>query len=112
MHPRPCHIQLSLPLPRADYRVFVTAVRLLRRVMGRKAPDALALIQSNLRDRDATGLADDYLDSIRWPCSAGRVVSLRRARRSVRITVAAPVPKKTPCLSVGRNRPPADPSRN
>ena len=49
--------------------------------MGRSAPEVKALIQFNLQDRDATGLADDYLDAIRWPSSAGRVVSLRWRRQ-------------------------------
>ena len=55
--------------------------------MGRNAPNVLTLIQFNLHDRDATGIADDFLDAMRWPNSAGRVVTLRRRRkpgRSVR----------------------------
>lgn len=52
---------------------------------------------------DATGIADDYLDSVRWPRKAGRVVALRRSdlsplrrnRRRLRLPVQ-----------------PVDPSRN
>ena len=52
--------------------------------MGRSAPDVLTLIQFNLQDRDAIGIADDYLDAIRWPSSAGRVVTLKRRRKPSR----------------------------
>ena len=79
LSPRP--VQLSLALPAADYRAYVAATRILNRIMGRKAPDALALIQHNLSKRDSTGVADDYLDSIGWPLTAGRAVSVRRSPR-------------------------------
>lgn len=71
-------LRITLNLRRRDYRSFTGAARLLRRIMSRGAPDARTLMAHNLQNRDATGLADDYLDSIRWPHEAGRVVSLRR----------------------------------
>ena len=78
-------VQLTLALPPADYRAYVAAARILARIMGRKAPDALALIHHNLVKRDPTGVADDYLDSIGWPLAAGRAISVRRpARKPVR----------------------------
>src|ERR1035437_6359473 len=114
-HHRPL-IRISLAFAPADYRVFVTAVRQLRRIMGRNAPDVLTLIQFNLHDRDATGVADDYLDAMRWPNAAGRVVSLRRRRksnrRSVRLkahTLPLAFATKTPAPHAG---PPGDPSLN
>jgi hypothetical protein len=74
-------VRITIQFASADYRVFVSAARQLRRIMGRSAPEVKALIQFNLQDRDATGIADDYLDAIRWPSSAGRVVSLRWRRQ-------------------------------
>lgn len=74
-------VQLTLALTAADYRPYVRATRILNRIMGSKAPDALALIQHNLSKRDSTGVADDYLDSIGWPLTAGRAVSVRRSPR-------------------------------
>jgi hypothetical protein len=108
-------VRITLPLAATDYRVFLSATRQLRRIMGRNAPDVLALIQFNLQDRDATGIADDYLDAIRWPNSAGRVVTLarrakpRRAARTIRHARPSTVVSRTSPL---RSRTPADPSRN
>ena len=116
MHPRSQSIQINLPLPAADYRIYVSAARKLRRVMGQKAPDPLALVRFSLQGRDVTGIADDYLDSIRWPQAAGRMVSLRRpakpARRIPHLAVRGPRAAGTPPLPAGRSRPPADLSRN
>jgi len=116
MRPRSQSIQLNLPLPAADYRIYVSAARKLRRVMGQKAPDTLALVRFSLQGRDVTGIADDYLDSIRWPQAAGRMVSLRRpaksARRIPHIAVRGPRAEGTLPLPAGRSRPPADLSRN
>lgn len=96
-------IRLHIPLPAKDYSIYVSAARLLVRIMGRKAPTVAVLVLHDLCGRDATGIADDYLDSIGWPRAIVRVVSLRRSRfsplrRSVRY-------RRLP----GR---PNDPSRN
>lgn len=84
--------------------------------MGRKAPDALNLLISSLQGRDATGVADDYLDSVRWPSTSGRMVSLRRppkrSRPVPRIVARAPLTEIEPRFSARRTRPPRDPSRN
>lgn len=84
--------------------------------MGRKAPDALNLVIFCLQGRDATGVADDYLDSVRWPIAAGRMVSLRRAAKQSQpvqcIVARAPLTGIAPRLTAGRIRPPRDPSRN
>lgn len=116
MHPRPAQVQLNVPLPAADYRIYVSAARKLRRIMGHKAPDALNLVKFSLQGRDATGVADDYLDSVRWPHAAGRIVSLRRpakpTRRIPRLVARAPLTGIEPRLPAGRMRPLADPSRN
>jgi hypothetical protein len=80
-------IRITILLDATNYRIFVNATRQLRRIMGRNAPDVMTLIVFNLQDRDATGLADDYLDAIRWPNSAGRIVSLdsgTNAKRRIR----------------------------
>jgi len=116
MHPRPAQIQINIPFPAADYRIYVSAARKLRRIMGRKAPDPLGLVQFSLQGRDATGVADDYLDSVRWPHAAGRMVSLRRptksTRRISRIAARESRAGSEPKLTAGRLRPPADLSRN
>ena len=76
-------VRITIPFAAADYGVFVNATRQLRRIMGRSAPGVLALIKFNLQARDATGIADDYLDAVRWPSAAGRVISLRgRSKRN------------------------------
>jgi hypothetical protein len=49
--------------------------------MGDKAPDVRALMEHNLRNRDAAGMAEDYLASIGWPFPKGLlrpVVGVRR----------------------------------
>ncbi|MBL9217557.1 MAG: hypothetical protein JNG82_03655 [Opitutaceae bacterium] len=79
MHTRSRPVQLNLPLPAADYRVFVLATRILRRVMGRKAPTTLVLILRNLTERNANGVADDYLDWVGWP--QGRLPAAPVTRR-------------------------------
>jgi hypothetical protein len=116
MHQYPAQVQLNIPLPAADYRVYVSAVRKLRRIMGRKAPDAMTLVQSNLRGRDVTGIVDDYLDSVGWPHAAGRTVSLRRPAKSTRsiprVPARAPLLRIEPDLPTVNVRPLPDPSRN
>jgi len=113
---RPTHIHLNVPLAAVDYRIYASAARKLRRIMGRKAPDPLGLVLFSLQGRDAIGVADDYLDSVRWPDAAGRMVSLRRptksTRRISRIAARESRAGSEPKLSAGRLRPPADLSRN
>ena len=80
--PHPTHpVRVTVLFAAVDYGVFVCATRQLRRIMGRTAPGVIALIQFNLQGRDATGIADDYLDAVRWPSAAGRVISLRGRRK-------------------------------
>lgn len=112
----PAKIQVTIPLPAADYRIYVSAARKLRRLMGRTAPDVLNLVRFSLTGRDATGVADDYLDAVRWSPAAGRMVSLRRPARSTQRTARrvarAPRARIEPMLPVGIVRAPTDPSRN
>ena len=82
MPPCPRLIPLTVALPQGDYRVYAAAARILARIMGRKAPDALALIQHQLVKRDSTGIADDYLDSVGWPLAEGRAISVRHPDRN------------------------------
>ncbi|MFZ5495599.1 MAG: hypothetical protein ACOZE5_09740 [Verrucomicrobiota bacterium] len=107
-HSRP--VQLKLPLPAADYRVFVLATRILRRVMGRKAPTTLVLIQRNLTERDANGVADDYLEWVGWPQGRLPAAPVPRSRptpgRRARVAVSR---LKTPLLRPEQS---FDPSRN
>lgn len=67
MHPSSSVIKLTIALPATHHAAYAEAVRLLIRVMGRKAPDVLSLIVHSLRCRDSRGLAEDYLESINWP---------------------------------------------
>lgn len=110
MHTRSRPVQLKLPLPAADYRVFVLATRILRRVMGRKAPTTLVLIQRNLTERDANGVADDYLEWVGWPQGRLPAAPMPRSRR---------IPGRRARVAVSRLKPPllrpegsVDPSRN
>lgn len=93
-------ITIPVLLPPADYRVFVSATRLLRRSMCAQAPDVPALIRAQLVNRDPTGLAEDYLDLVDWPPEHRRPI-FRMMRK----------PRTLPRLT-GRASPPADPSRN
>lgn len=106
--PRPSSILLTVPLSACDYQPFAYAIRRLRRIMGDKAPDVIALIQTNLRGRDARGLADDYLDSAGWPFPERRAKS--RGSRSLRRGPEG-TPRRQRELET-RLRLPADPSRN
>lgn len=110
MLPRTHPVRVTILFDAADYRIFVSATRQLRRIMGRSAPDVTALIIFNLQGRDATGIADDYLDAIRWPSAAGRIVGLKSC---------SPAPirpnrrgSQVARVSSLRSRGPVDPSRN
>lgn len=74
--------------------------------MGDKAPDVIALIHSNLRGRDARGLADDYLDWAGWPFPKRRPKSLASRRRC--FVSKLPRRQEVEC----RLPLPLDPSRN
>lgn len=102
---------IKLPLPRRDYRVFLAARRILIRVMGDKAPDTIRLIQNNLTERDAIGLADEYLDAVGWPMKAGRTVNTARGGKASLITpaIVAGAPAR---LKLTRQRGVVDPARN
>ena len=101
---------IQVLLPAADYRVYASAARLLIRVMGRKAPDALALIRHTLGGRDATGIADDYLDAISWPTAARHAAWLRRPAPPP--ASGKPSVATHPQLALARERPSLDPGRN
>ncbi len=73
-------IQIDVLLSVSDYRSYVRAARLIARIKKADAPTAVTLIEALLAGRDATGVADDYLDSIGWPLDSGRVITLRRPR--------------------------------
>lgn len=106
--PRRSYILLTVPLSACDYQPFAYAICRLRRIMGDKAPDVIALIQTNLRGRDARGLADDYLDSVGWPFPQRRAKS--RENRSLRRRSPATLQRQRELETSLRL--PADPSRN
>ena len=103
-------VRITVLLPTSDYRAYVRAAQLLARVMRAKAPAAAALIQAQLVRRDATGVADHYLDSIEWPLQKGRVVTLRRFRRKTQRARKSQVTPRRPRDS--HLVPPHDPTRN
>lgn len=80
MHDPASSIQLVLTLHKSDYGAFLGGVSLLRREMGLKAPDVMGLIQHTLGRRDPRGLAEDYLESVRWPVKMGRRFCKTRAK--------------------------------
>lgn len=115
MH-RPNPINFTVRLPAADYRVYESAARALRRIMRDQAPDVPTLIQSKLTRHDATGVVEDYLDLVGWPMAERKVVLPRsrkqNGRHSVRLLPPARAIKLRLSAVAGRNRSPADPSRN
>lgn len=103
-------IRFSVTLPASEYRTYVRAAQILTRVMGRRAPTVDTLIQAQLVGRDATGVADHYLDSIDWPLEKGRVISLRQPRPGTpRSCLPTTAPKRT---RKGEVPSAVDPSRN
>jgi hypothetical protein len=112
MHTRSALVSLTIPLPAADYRVFRSAARRLKRILGQQAPDVPALIQFNLRGQDVRGLTDYYLDRLGVPVAAGRSVTLR-ARRQRGGLVRKSVPRRpSPSAIPQLSKAPADPTRN
>lgn len=110
MHRASKYVHITVPFPPKDHRTFVSATRILRRVMGKKAPSTLTLIQRNLTGRDSEGIADDYLDFIGW--SDGRTPREEFGRRKPGVVksrrpLAAPARLLLPRLHV-----PVDPGRN
>jgi len=69
--------------------------------MGAKAPDTIGLIQQHLIGRDARGLADEYLDTVGWPMSGNRAVSLRHGRTA--IPLRAVLPRQRGLMDPARN---------
>ncbi len=111
MHSDSRLIILTVPLPAKDHRVFLAAQRILVRILGSKAPDTIGIVQQNLRGRDATGLADEYLDAVGWPMKGSRSISQHRRRkvRAIRCSVPNAAPGR---LALPRQRGPLDPTRN
>jgi hypothetical protein len=104
---RSVQIQLSLLLPEADHRVYASAVRNLRRVMGRNAPAIEALIQHELSNRDVAMIVDDYLETQgRRPSRTGG--KLRRPGRGEAHGSPVPLPSRSDI----QRGPTSDPTRN
>ena len=55
---------ISVSVSREHYRVFAAAVRLIRKECGAESPTAFALIEFQLSNRSAVGLAKEYLDCL------------------------------------------------
>lgn len=105
-------VSISVSLRRLEYRVYVTAQRNLRRILGTRAPDVDALIQAQIAGRDAVGIADEYLDRIGWPGVSGRMISLQGRPKSKSGTRLQPAKRSTRVpLSDVRDREPGRPVR-
>lgn len=78
--------------------------------MGRKAPTTLVLIQRNLTERDAHGVADAYLDWIGWPQGRLPGSPVPRSRPTTGRRARVPVCRLEPLLL--RPECSLDPSRN
>jgi hypothetical protein len=96
---------LTITLSQPDYDVFLAAVRILARVMRKQAPDVPTLVHSKLQRHDAAGLAEDYLDLVRWPLTRRRALHapertkrqpnhLKRNERAERIMAAKARPPR------------------
>lgn len=117
MHRRIHPINLTVRLLAADYRVYESAARALRRIMRDQAPDVTALIQSKLTKHDATGVVEDYLDLVGWPFAERKVILPRRTKQDDRHPVRLlrrqqRVARTTIQAGSVRPRPSVDPSRN
>lgn len=108
MHTRRRYVRHQVTLPAVDYRVFVLAVRILRQVMGRKAPTVRGLIRQNLTERSSNSVADDYLEWVGWPGGRVRRLEPKRSSISVHQVQVVHVPK----LYASRGSRPIDSSRN
>ncbi len=99
---------ILIPVLQDDYRVFAAAARLVRKERGADAPDAVALIQFQLKLRTPGGIAKDYLDCI----------GDHAARRRVKVRIRRATSETRPIRLGGRMQPlksvrvPRDPSRN
>jgi hypothetical protein len=110
MHPTAKFLRITVPFPAKDHGTFVSATRMLRRLMGKKAPTTLTLIQRNLTGRDPEGIADDYLDFIGWsgdaasrPASSARKPSAARPRRRLATPLRLVPPRVRVTLASDRN---------
>ena len=65
-------IRVRVTLTPADYRVYVSAARILARIMGAQAPATGTIIQAQLGRRDASGIVDDHLDAVDWPVAGAK----------------------------------------
>lgn len=102
-------IALVVPIPAKDHRIYREAQRILRCLMGRKAPSLETLVLHDLCGREATGIADHYLDSIEWPLERGRAVTVRM-REGARCPDRSRRQHRRPAVKFAK--PPADPTRN
>jgi len=76
---------ISVPVSRHHYRLFASAVRLIRKERGADAPTAIALIEFQLANRTAIGLAKEYLDCI-GDFAGRRRIRSRASRRAAHMT--------------------------
>ena len=99
---------ILISVPPAEYDVFVVAARLVRKVRGADAPDAITLIRFQFSHRTPDEIAKDYLDCI------GDFAARRRVRPAVarKSRTAKSGTKSIGRLGLLRSLRPADVSRN
>ena len=97
---------ISVSVSREHYRVFAAAVRLIRKEYGADAPSTAKLIQFQLANRSAVGLAKDYLDCI------GDFEGRRRIRFKATRSAALVTGHGVRCNALRAISNPKDPSRN
>lgn len=102
-------VPLVILLPIDDHRIYLEARRVLRCLMGRKAPRIETLLLHDVRGRDTHGIVDNYLDAIEWPLYRGRAVTIKLREETAREVARSRKPRRQ-CLRLAR--PPADPARN
>ena len=94
---------ISVRVSREPYRVFAAAVRLISKERGAEAPTAAALIEYQLANRTAVGVAKDYLDCI-GDFAGRRRIRPKAIHRPARVTKADGRPNILSAISTpGRN---------
>jgi hypothetical protein len=96
-------IQFTIGLPATDYAAYQEAMRLLKRVMGKHAPNLVSLIVFTLRCRDGRGVAEDYLESVDWPVTLPKRSKQPRGNKRPSLIVDERVSARFSTVDFSRN---------